>query len=384
VSCDELAPSISCMGMVDRALALEREGVDVIHLEKGETDLDTPDAVTEAAVRALRDGRTRYTTSAGLPELRQAVCDYYLRAWGARIRPSQVFVNSGSSPALLTLLLAVLEPGGEVLLPDPGYPAYPGLVRAAGGRPVPVSTVADGFVQRPDAVGEAITPLTRAIVINSPANPTGAVLDEAALADFARLGPLVISDDVYLELAFDRSRQRSILAHTDAAAAVGSFSKAFNMTGWRLGYVVVPDHLVARVQDLQENLFVCANSFVQWAGVAALAEAETHASTVRAELRTRQDTLLRGLAELGLEVPCPPRGGFYAFARLPERLLPSARFARDLLERAHVAVTPGGEFGPSGEGYVRFSCAAPSARIEEAIRRIRAFAEVGGVMEVQR
>ena len=384
MGCDEPTPSISCMGMVDRALALDRAGVDVIHLEKGELDLDTADEVTEAAIQALRDRRTRYTTSAGLPELRQAVCDYYLRAWGASIRPSQVFVNSGSSPALLTLLMAALEPGDEVLVPDPGYPAYPALVRAAGGRPVSVSSAATGFVARAETLREAITSATRAIVINSPANPTGAVLAEAALADFARLGPLVVSDDVYLELAFDRPGQRSILALTDEAAAVGSFSKAFNMTGWRLGYLIVPDRLTARVQELQENLFVCANSFVQWAGVTALADAEKYAAAVRAELRDRQDTLLRGLAELGLEVACPPRGGFYAFARLPERLLPSARFARDLLEQAHVAVTPGGEFGPSGEGYVRFSCAAPSARIEEAMRRIKAFAEVGEVMEVQR
>jgi aspartate/methionine/tyrosine aminotransferase len=381
---DETAASTSCMGMVDRALALERAGRDVIHLEKGELDLDTPEAIKEAAIRAIRDNRTRYSISAGLPELREAVCDYYLRAWDARIRPSQVFVNSGSSPALLTLFLALLAPGDEVILPDPGYPAYPGLVRAARGRPVHIATAAAAFAYRADAVREAISPATRAIVINSPANPTGATLDAAELAAFAALGPLVVSDDVYLELAFDRPSQRSILTLTDHAAVVGSFSKAFNMTGWRLGYLVVPDHLAARVQELQEDLFVGANTFVQWAGVTALADAELHGAVTRAELRARQDVLLEGLSGLGFDVPRRPQGGFYAFARLPERLGPSDAFARDLLEEAHVAVTPGGDFGPSVDGYVRFSCAAPRERIAEAVQRIRAFTGARRAMEVVR
>jgi aspartate/methionine/tyrosine aminotransferase len=368
---------------MDRAIELEGSGADVIHLEKGEADLDTPAAVKERAVEALRHDHTRYTASAGLRELRDGVRDHYLRACGVRIDPSLVFVTAGSSPALLTLFLAALQPGDEVILPDPCYPAYPKLVEAAGGRPVHVPTETTGFSLAAAAVEAALTPRTAAIVVNSPSNPAGAVVADADLRAIARLGPLVVSDDVYRGLVFDGPEARCVLEHTDHAAIAGSFSKGFNMTGWRLGYSIVPERLAPRIRDLHENLFVSPNAFVQWAGVTALERAESLLADTREELRARRDRMLAGLARLGFDVPAVPRGGPYVFAKLPDRLLPTEAFARDLLEKAHVAVTPGGQFGPGSGAYVRFSCAAPAARIDEAMTRIDAFARTRELTEVR-
>src|SRR5215472_3532644 len=341
MSCAEPTAVSSCVGVMDRALAMERAGVDVIHLEKGEPDLDTPDVVKERALEALRENRTRYTASAGVPELRQAICDFYFRMRGVRLRPSQVFVTAGSSPALLTVFLAVLAPGDEVILSDPGYPSYPKLVGVAGGRPVYVPTHSSGFAYAAGAVRDALTPATRAIVVNSPSNPAGSLIEERDLREIAGMGPLIVSDDAYLGLEHDAAPQRSVLEFTDDAVLVGSFSKAFNMTGWRLGYLVAPDRIAARVNELLEDLFISVNAVVQSAGVTALAEAESILAGTRAELRARRDCLLAGIARLGFEVPSPPRGAPFVFAKLPDRLLPAQAFARRLLEEAHVAVTPG-------------------------------------------
>jgi (5-formylfuran-3-yl)methyl phosphate transaminase len=376
MGCREEAPARrTCMGFVDEALRLEREGKRVIHLEKGEMDMDTPEVVKERAIEAIRDNRTRYSDSNGLPELRQAICDHHRSAYGVTVEPSQVFVNSGSSPAMLELFLSVLEPGDEVVLPDPGYPAYPSFVEAARGRVLWARTAGNGFVHSADVVRPLLTPRTRAVLINFPSNPVGALADERALRAFAELGPLVVSDEVYHGLTFDGSRAHTILEVTDEAVAVGSFSKAFAMTGWRLGYLVVPKRMVESMLRLQQNLFVGASTFVQYAAVAALEHAEDINRQLREELHRRRDCMLETLDELGFDVPHPPRGGFYVLARLPSDAWTSASFADDLLARAHVATTPGTEFGPDGEGYVRFSLSSPCSLIIEAKDRIAAFLE---------
>jgi aspartate/methionine/tyrosine aminotransferase len=365
------------MGVVDEALRLERLGNSVIHLEKGELEFSTPAVIKERVIQAIRENQTYYSTSTGLIELRRAICDHYARVYGVAVDPSRVLINSGSSPAMLELFLGILSPGDEVLIPNPGYPAYPHLVEAARGRPVWVGTERSGFAYSAQLARPYLSAKTKAVLLNFPSNPVGALADASMLQGFAELGPLVVSDEVYHGLAFDEVRSRTILEFTDNAVVVGSFSKAFAMTGWRLGYLIVPASLVDTMVRLQQYLFVSPNTFVQWAAITALENAAAIAQQLRDELRERHASILGPLRQLGFEVPCVPRGGFYVFARLPEGCGSSASFADELLTQKHVATTPGTEFGSDGEGYVRFSMSAPSEQIREAMERIAAFLDEG-------
>jgi (5-formylfuran-3-yl)methyl phosphate transaminase len=363
----------TCMGIVDEAARLERLGKPVVHLEKGEMDLDTPEVVKEAAIRALRANRTRYSHSSGLPELRQAICDYYDRVYGVAVDPARVIVSSGSSPAMLELFLALLEPGDEVILPNPCYPAYPSFVEAARGRVVWAGTAEHDFAFTADIARPHLSAATKAIFVNSPSNPVGALVEADDLRGLAELGPVVVSDEVYHPLVFERGREHTILEFTENSVVVGSFSKGFAMTGWRVGYLIVPEALVQPLVRMHQYLFVGTNTFVQWAAITALENAETVQRRLREELLERRDTILRLLPEVGFEAPRVPDGGFYVFARQPEGTGTSRRFAADLLEQTYVATTPGPEFGSDGEGYIRFSLSAPSSAIEEAMERIAGF-----------
>ena len=373
MGCEGTQPARTCMGIVDEAGRLERAGHPVIHLEKGELDLDTPEVVKEAVVAAVRDNRTRYSHSSGLPEFRQAVADHYRRTYGVAVDPGRVVVNSGSSAAMLELFLTLLEPGDEVVLPDPGYPAYRPLVEAARGRAVMADATGLGMVHTAEVARPHLTAATRAVLINFPSNPVGAVAGAEQLAAFAELGPLVVADEVYHGLAFSGERPHSILEFTDDAVAVGSFSKSFAMTGWRLGYVIVPPWLQSRLVRMHQSLFVGTNTFVQWAAITALEHAPAIQATIRDELRRRQQRLLAGLARTGIEPAHPSAGGFYQYVRQPAGTGGSAAFAAELLDRTHVALTPGSEFGSSGEGYLRFSLSAPGDQIDEALGRIERF-----------
>ena len=363
----------TCMGIVDEAGRLERAGHPVVHLEKGELDLDTPEVVKEALITALRANRTRYSHSSGLPEFRQAVVDHYARTYGVTLDPGRVVVNSGSSAAMLELFLALLEPGDEVVLPDPGYPAYRPLVEAARGRAVMADATGLGMVHTAEVARPYVTPATKAVLINFPSNPVGAVAGPEQLAAFAELGPLVVADEVYHGLAFSGERPHSILEFTDEAVSIGSFSKSYAMTGWRLGYVIVPPWLQSRLVRMHQSLFVGTNTFVQWAAIAALEHAAEIQATIRDELRVRQQRLLAGLARTGIAPAYPSAGGFYQYVHQPAGTGGSAAFAAELLDRTHVALTPGSEFGPSGEGYLRFSLSAPGDQIDEGLGRIARF-----------
>lgn len=373
----EPARAPTCMGIVDEALRLERIGKPVIHLEKGELDLDTPAVVKERAIQAIQDNRTRYSDSNGLPELRNAICASYERVYGVSVAPSRVIVSSGSSPAMLELFLALLAPGDQVVLPNPGYPAYPSFVEAARGRVVWAGTRAHGFAYTAAVARPLLTPATRAVVINFPSNPVGVSVEPDALREFAELGPLIVSDEVYHGLSFDAERPRTILEFTDNAVVVGSFSKGYAMTGWRLGYLIVPERLVERLIRQHQYLFVGTNTFVQWAALAALEHADSIKDRIRTELRARRDHALASMPGLGFEVTYAPRGGFYLLARQPDVARTSARFAADLLEQVHVATTPGSEFGSDAEGYIRFSLSSPIHLIDEAMARIGAWLHDG-------
>jgi aspartate/methionine/tyrosine aminotransferase len=357
----------------ERAQALEREGVDVVHLEFGEPDFEAPAVVREALDRALKDGRAGYTHSLGILPLREAIAEHYWDTYRLRISPEQVLVTPGTSPAMLLLFGHLLDPGDEVILSDPYYACYPNFIRYAEGVPVTVPVAEeDGFQYRPQAIRERLGPRTRAVVVNSPANPTGAVLDPDRMAGIAELGPLVVSDEIYHGLTYE-GQERSILEFTDRAFVLNGFSKRFAMTGWRLGWVIGPPESIRTLQTLFGNFFISTNEFVQWAGVAALREAGEETRRFRAVFDERRRAMVAGLRAIGLGVGFEPTGAFYVLANARRYTRDSVRFAYEILEEAHVAVTPGAAFGPNAEGYLRFSYASSIERIAEGLRRLDAF-----------
>ncbi len=363
--------------MAERAQALERAGVDVVHLEFGEPDFEAPPVVREAAEKALKDGRTKYTSSLGIRPLREAIAEHYERTYGVEVSPEQILVAPGTSPAMLLLFGHLLDPGDEVVLSDPGYACYPNFIRYAEGVPVAVDVAEeDAFQYRPEAIRERMGPRTRAILVNSPANPTGSVLAADRLAAIARLaeerGAFVVSDEIYHGLTYG-DRDRSILEFTDRAFVLNGFSKAFAMTGWRLGYLIVPPDHVRPLQTLFGNFFISTNEFVQWAGVAALREAMEDSRRFRRLFDERRRVMVAGLRAAGLQVGFEPTGAFYVLANARRYTRDSIGFATALLEEAHVAVTPGAAFGANAEGYLRFSYAASHERIQEGLRRLGRF-----------
>jgi len=372
----EIEPFLA-VEVAERAGTLERSGVDVVHLEYGEPDFEAPPVVRDALEKALKDGRARYTHSLGLLELREAIAEHYERAYGVSVSPDQVLVTPGTSPAMLLLFGHLLDPGDEVVLSNPYYACYPNFIRYADGVPVEVDvSEADRFQYRPEAIRERLSARTRAIVVNSPANPTGSVLAPdrmAALAALAReRGVAVVSDEIYHGLT-EGGRDRSILEFTDQAFVLNGFSKAFAMTGWRLGWVIAPPEHVRSLQTLYGNFFISTNEFVQWAGVAALREAVDETARFRRIFAERRRAMVDGLRAIGLGVGFEPEGAFYVLANARRFTRDSVSFAYEILERAHVAVTPGAAFGSNAEGYLRFSYASSVERIREGLRRLGDF-----------
>ncbi len=374
---EQMAPFL-VMDVLDRASALEREGIDIVHLEVGEPDFDIPEPVRRAAVRALEEGHTHYTHSLGDPPLREAICAHYARTYGVHVHPDQVIVASGTSPAMLLLFGALLNPGDEVILSDPGYACYPNVIQFVGGVPCRMPVYAeDGFQLAPQAVAERMTSRTRAAMINSPSNPTGNLLSDERMRALAELPVPIVSDEIYHGLVYE-GRERSILEFTDNAFVLNGFSKAYAMTGLRLGYLIAPPEYVRPIQKLQQNLFISANSVVQRAAIAALEESGEDVLRMRRVYDERRLTMIDGLRALGLRIAVPPTGAFYVFADARHISGDSRALAFDILERAHVGVAPGIDFGPHGEGYLRFSYASSMPAIAEGLSRLgRYLAERG-------
>lgn len=366
-------PPFIVMDILEKAKEMEARGENIIHLEIGEPDFDTPEPIKEAARQALRDGDTHYTHSLGKPELREEIARYYLHKYGVSISPDQIIVTSGTSPAMLLTFSVLLEQGDEVILPDPYYACYPNFIRYHGGRPVflPVQEE-DGFKYSLPAIRAGIGPRTRAIMVNSPANPTGAVFTAAELEALAGLGPCIIADEIYHGLVYE-GREHTILEFTDRAFVINGFSKLYAMTGWRLGYVIAPPEFVRPLQKLQQNLFICAGSFVQAAGIAALRECDEHVAQMVATYDERRRYLLARLKAMGLATRVEPTGAFYALANVKEYTSDSYSFAFEILEKARVAVTPGIDFGRNCEGYLRLSYANSLENIQEGLDRLERF-----------
>lgn len=367
-------PPFIVMEVMERAQALEREGLDIVHMEVGEPDFDSPAPVIEAGTRAARDGDTHYTHSMGIPELRRAIADWYDRRYGVGIDPDRIIVTSGSSPALLIAFMALCDPGDEIVISDPHYACYPNMIRFAEGVAVRVPVrEEEGFAFRPADITAAVTPRTKAILVNSPSNPTGHVLPDETLRALADSGTLVISDEIYHGLVYE-GRSRSMLEFTDDCVVVNGFSKLFAMTGWRLGYVIAPPDLVRPMQKIQQNFFISAGSLCQRAGLAALSECDGAADAMRDEYARRRETVFTHLLAMGRAPATPPTGAFYVFVNVKDVCartgMNSYTLAFDILERAHVAVTPGTDFGPGGEGYIRLSYANRIDRLEDGLDRL--------------
>ncbi len=359
--------------VAERAAALERDGADVVYLAFGEPDFEAPAVVRDAMERAVKDGRTGYAHSLGILDLREAIAEHYQEAYRVRVTPDQVLVTPGTSPAMLLLFGHLLDRGDEVVISDPYYACYPNFIRYAEGVPVTVPVdEADGFQYRPDAIRERLTPRTKAVMINSPANPTGAVLSDDRLRAIAGLGPVVVSDEIYHGLTYE-GPERTILEFTDHAFVLNGFSKRFAMTGYRLGWVIGPPDDIRALQKLFGNFFISTNEFVQYAGVAALREAADDARAFRTRFAERRRGMVDGLRAIGLGVGFEPAGAFYVLANARQYTNDSVGFAFEILEHTHVAVTPGAAFGPGAEGYLRFSYANSVERIREGLARLGAF-----------
>jgi (5-formylfuran-3-yl)methyl phosphate transaminase len=381
-SAAQVAPFLA-MTILERAQELERVGIDVAHLEVGEPSFDVPPCVAEAATRAIRDGATHYTHSLGLPELREEIAAYYARRCGASVEPDRVIVTTGSSGGLALLMALLLDGGDEVLLPDPGYACYPNFVRAFHGLPrfFPLEA-AEGFRYDPIRVREQMMPRTRALLVNSPANPTGVIQPRSVLERLLDLGVPLISDEIYHGLEYGDAGEASagttsLLELTDRGFVLDGFSKRYAMTGWRIGWLVAPRNLVAPLQRLQQNLYICPGSVAQHAALAALREGEPDVARMLGEYRERRALLLAGLERIGLPVPASPQGAYYLLADTRHLGSDSLTLARALLEEAHVGVAPGADFGSRAEGYLRFSFASAGHRIQEGIARIEDWLQRG-------
>ncbi len=368
------------MEVMEQAREMEAAGREIIYLCLGEPDFATPPAVMAATGQALAEGATSYTHSLGLLELRQEICRHYLDYYGVVVAPEQVIVSAGTSPLMLLLFSALLEAGDELILTDPGYACYPGFIRFAGGVPVQLRTSPEaGFQPQAEQVRELITGKTRGLLINSPSNPAGSVLSAKQMQALAELQIPIISDEIYHGLTYE-GEERSILEFTQDAFVLGGFSKAYAMTGWRLGFLIAPQACVRTLQIMHQNFLICANHFVQRGGIAALQQCQNDVAEMREVYNKRRLELVKRLRELGFGVHFEPQGAFYVLADARHIDNDSMRLARDILEKTGVAITPGIDFGAGAEGFLRFSYTRPFEEIVEALRRLENYLRQRGAL----
>jgi aspartate/methionine/tyrosine aminotransferase len=368
----------SAFEVLARARALERQGYQIVHLEIGEPDFDTPTHIKEAAKRALDANATHYGPSAGLPELREAIAKHTAETRGVPVSPEQVVVTPGAKPIMFFTIMALVDRGDEVIYPNPGFPIYESVINFVGGVPVPIPLREESdFGFDLTLFEQRVSPRTKLIIVNSPENPTGGVLDRSQIERIARIATErnipVMTDEIYRQFLYEGEfvsfyaqpgmHARSIL--------LDGFSKSYAMTGWRLGYGVMPVELAEHVTRLMVNSNSCTASFVQLAGIAALQGDHTPVTRMVAEFKRRRDLLVDGLNRLP-GVSCRrPRGAFYVFPNITATGRPSAEVADRLLQEAGVAVLSGAAFGAHGEGYLRISYANSEANLTKALERMR-------------
>ncbi|HSD03482.1 MAG TPA: pyridoxal phosphate-dependent aminotransferase [Gaiellales bacterium] len=368
-----------------RAKALEAQGRTIIHLEIGEPDFDTPPHVVEAGARALREGHTHYCPAPGLPELREAAADHLTRTRGVTVDPSRVLVAPGAKWFLFFGVLAVAGEGDEVIYPNPGYPIYESAINWSGAKAVPLPiTEETGFAFTASDLAERLTPRTRMVVLNSPANPTGGALDRALNAEIAEIladhDCWILSDEIYSELLYEGVHD-SITAHglLDRTILLDGFSKTYAMTGWRLGYAAVPPALIEPLSRFLINSVACTAPAVQLAGVAALTGPHDAIDAMVAEFVRRREVLVEGLNRLPGVSCVMPRGAFYAFPNVTATGIDERTLATRMLDEAGVAVLAGTDFGEYGAGHIRLSYANSLEHLQEALEHMSGLLEAVAV-----
>ena len=368
------------MEVQQRAFELEAEGRSIVHMEIGQPDFGAPPQVLKAAVRAIETEPLSYTAALGLPALRQAIADFYLKRYGLAIEADRVIVTAGASGAFLLALAALIEPGAEVLMPDPCYPCNRNFVRLFGGKAhaIPVDE-AQAYQLRAVDIATHWKTDTRGIMVANPSNPTGTGIVATELAALVesveRRDGFVLVDEIYQGLYYGQEAQRSALEISDRIFVVNSFSKYFGMTGWRLGWLIAPKEVVRDIERLAQNAFICVSVPAQHAALAAF-EADTLEvlEQRRQEFAQRRAFLLPRLRQMGFRIPIDPDGAFYIYAGCENFSADSHTFAMQLLEEAGVALTPGGDFGTADAlRYVRIAYTRPVPELEEGLARIRAF-----------
>ena len=370
------------MRLLSRARALEDSGKKVIRMEIGESDFGLPPPIEKSAIEAIRNGHSGYTEAQGLLPLRENICRFYHDSFGVSVDPERIFITTGSSGGLLLLTALLLNNGGDLLLPDPGYPCNANFALALNANPVLVPVDArTGFKLTPDLLQEYWSSNSRGLLIGSPANPTGAVYSNQALKELflfieANSGFLLV-DEVYQGITFDPLDWSTALNVSSEIFIINSFSKLFGMTGWRLGWLVVPEIACSDLLKLSQNFFICAPSIAQHAALAAFND-ETQA-IVKGQADTlskRKDFLVQALRDIGFRVDAPPSGAYYVYAKLPENSIRSEEFCCKLLEKEFVSTTPGTDFGEnSSQDFVRFSFTQNLSVLKIALERIARFLE---------
>ncbi|MEO1198448.1 MAG: aminotransferase class I/II-fold pyridoxal phosphate-dependent enzyme [Pseudomonadota bacterium] len=364
------------MDVLREAAKLVADGIDVAHLEIGQPAISAPERVRAAARAALNGDALGYTPALGIEPLRERIAAHYRERDGVEVDPSRIAVTTGSSGGFQLAFLSALQPGGEVILPTPGYPAYPNILTALGFKPrfLPLEA-RDGWRLTPEALADAITPETTGVVIASPSNPAGTVLPRDQFAEILavadKAGIHVISDEIYHGLGYGMTPVTA-LALTDTAIIINSFSKYFCMTGWRVGWMVIPEDLLRPVEMLAQNFFICAPAISQLAAIAAF-DAVDEVETAKTEYRDARDLLLSGLSDMGVTSVLPSDGAFYVYADIAHLTNDSVDFCRRLLREHNVAATPGLDFDPDrGNRFIRFSVAGGHTQVEKALERMPA------------
>lgn len=365
----QLTPFI-VMEVLEKAQAMEKQGISVIHLEVGEPDFDIPMCVSNASHAAIEQGHTHYTHSLGDLTLRETIADFYKNEYGVTVDPGCIMITSGSSPAILMVLMTLCGVGDEVMISNPGYPCYKNFILACQAKPIDVPVNAsNGFQYNINDIQNFRTSKTRAVFINSPMNPAGTLVKEEVFRQLIASGLTIVSDEIYHGLVYS-GKAHTILEYTSEAFVISGFSKRFAMTGLRLGYVIAPKEYVRHLQILQQNLFICAPSHSQQAAIAALKAAHDDVAEMKRIYNERRIYMLDRLRKMSFEIEAEPQGAFYIFANASRFTSDSYRFAFDVLENAHVGITPGIDFGSRGEGFVRFSYANSMENIKEGMDRL--------------
>lgn len=368
--------SFIVMDVMEKASEMKMNGVnDIIHMEVGEPDFNMPKDVMKAAAEAVESGKTHYTHSLGDEELRIELSRFYKEEYGVDVEPDRFLITSGSSPAILIAVMMLSGYGKEVIVSNPGYSCYRNFVLASGAKPVEVPLSAeDGFQFDIETLRKTINKNTAAIMTNSPMNPTGTLMDVEIMRQMVKLGVPIISDEIYHGLVYGTERAHSILEYadeTDDVFVVNGFSKRFAMTGMRLGYLIAPKKYMRVLQTLQQNLLICAPSVSQKAGIEALKNVYgEEVIRMRDTYDERRKFLIGRLREIGFRLATEPTGAFYVFADASMFTKDCYKFAFDILDKCHVGITPGIDFGTRGEGFVRFSYANSLENIKEAMNRL--------------